>query len=285
MDLTSYFADPVLRGPMWGTLFLCLTLSLAGVFVFFQKKSLVGEVLSHAAYPGVILGLMVLNCSDMREEVLLFAFLSCCLALYLIKVLTQKASQDLSLTFTLSSFFGFGILLLSLLQFTCGYLGRLAESFFFGQAATMGDREILHYGLLALLIVLFILFSYRELKTILFDPSFAKSIGLHNTFFTFILTGITLVALVAGIRSVGVVLISAMLVAPVIAAKQLTHRFSTVLILSAFFGLLSAFFGNILSFEISRSFSSEGHRLVIPTGPTIVLIASLLALLSIFFFS
>lgn len=283
MELWAYFTDPVLRGPMWGTLFLCLTLGLAGVFVFFQKKSLVGEVLSHAAYPGVLFGLLFFQCTEMRFEVLFFALLSCLLALLLIRFLMTRASQDVSLTFTLASFFGLGILLLSLLQFSCGYLGRLAESFFFGQAATMGDSDIWHYGLLALVICLFFALFYKEIKCLLFDAQYAKVIGIPVQLFTALFLGIALVALVAGIRSVGVVLISAMLIAPVIAARQFTHKFGAVLLLAPLFGVLSALLGNMLSFELSRIFSQEGNRLVIPTGPTIVLIASLFALFSLFF--
>jgi manganese/zinc/iron transport system permease protein len=220
MHLLDYFTDPVFRGPMGGTLFLCLALSLIGVFVFFQRKSLVGEVLSHAAYPGVILGLLFLGCSELKEEVLLFAFAACVIALLLMRWLMKQVPQDLALTFTLSSFFGFGILLLSLLQFSCGYLGRLAESFFFGQAATMGDEQILHYGILALVMIAFILIFYKELKTILFDATFAKTLGIPAKLFNGILFFLTLVSIVAGIRSVGVVLISSILVAPTIAARQ-----------------------------------------------------------------
>lgn len=283
MSLLKYFADPVLRGPMGGTIFLCLTLSLVGIFVFFQKRSLVGEMLSHAAYPGVILGLLFFGCSEMTESVLFFALGACLIALFLMRWLMTKVSQDLALTFTLSAFFGFGILLLSLLQFSCGYLGRLAESFFFGQAATMGDAQVRNYGLLALVVVAFITLFYKELKILLFDETFAKTLGIRSKIFNGILFFFTLVALVAGIRSVGVVLISAILVAPTIAARQLVNKFFHLLWLAPLFGVISAFLGNILSFELSSLYSTEGNRLVIPTGPAIVLVASLIALLSIFF--
>lgn len=273
----DYFLDPVLRGPMWGTIFLCLTLSLVGVFVYFQKKSLLGEVLSHAAYPGVILGLMFLGSASLT------AFIFCVLALFLIRALMKIVSQDLSLTFTLSTFFGFGILLLSILQFSHGALGRLAETYFFGQAATMGDREVYQYALLALFAIVAIFLFYRELKVLLFDPLFAQTIGVSTTLLTWMLLAFTLVALVSGIRSVGVVLISAMLVAPTLAARFWVKRFSALLFLTPILGILSAILGNIFSYEISRHFSTEGSRLVIPTGPAIVLVASILALLSIFF--
>lgn len=51
-----YFTDPILRAPVLGSLFMCLAASLMGSLAFLKKRSLLGEAISHAAYPGVVLG-------------------------------------------------------------------------------------------------------------------------------------------------------------------------------------------------------------------------------------
>ncbi len=67
---------------------------------------------------------------------------------------------------------------------------------------------------------------------------------------------------------------SAMLIAPAVAARQYTHHFGTMLLLSGLFGLMSGFLGNVLSLELSREVS-------LPTGPTIVLVAAFICLISL----
>ena len=57
--ITQFFTDAVLRGPTIGSMLMCLGASLVGVIVFLRKQSLLGESLSHAAYPGVILGVIL----------------------------------------------------------------------------------------------------------------------------------------------------------------------------------------------------------------------------------
>jgi manganese/zinc/iron transport system permease protein len=86
-------------------------------------------------------------------------------------------------------------------------------------------------------------------------------------------------------RSVGVVLMSAMLVAPAAAARQYTNKFSRMFPIAALFGTLSGFLGNYFSSEISRylNWKNPAAPLGLPTGPMIVMIASLLCLLSLLF--
>src|ERR1700730_4372516 len=68
--MLHYFTDAVLRGPTIASMLMCLTAALVGVIVFLRKQSLLGESLSHAAYPGVVLGVIfagVLNLDDNSE--------------------------------------------------------------------------------------------------------------------------------------------------------------------------------------------------------------------------
>lgn len=58
MSLIEFFTDPIFRAPTFGTLFMCIASSLMGVVLFLKKKTLLSESLSHATYPGVVIGLL-----------------------------------------------------------------------------------------------------------------------------------------------------------------------------------------------------------------------------------
>jgi manganese/zinc/iron transport system permease protein len=273
------FYDPVLRAPTLGSMLMCFGASLVGVIAFLRKSSLIGESLSHAAYPGVMLGVMAagfFGVLDLWEGfasllVLFFAFLTAILGLFLIDLLQKrKVPTDAALCLVLSSFFGIGVLGASRLQFTHSVLYQQALGYLYGQAATMTDRHIVLYGVLAALVLACVIFFFRELQILSFDRHFAKSMGVSVAKIEGMIFFLMALSVVTGIRSVGVVLMSAMLIAPAAFARQWTHHFSTMLVLAALCGVVSAYLGNVLASHL-------------PTGPMIVLIASIFCLFSLLF--
>lgn len=289
-DILSYFTDPVLRGPTIGSILMCVTSSIMGVIVYLQKRALIGETLSHAAYPGVIVGLLCSVSLFHFEEAnpllaLLGGAITGSLALYFLGFLTKRFNikSDSALCIVLASFFGIGILLISMVQLTHGGLYKQAEGYLFGQAATMGDIHITLYFVLALIVALAVTLLYKELQLALFDANYAKILAIPS--FSSIIFVLIVTSIVVGIRSVGVILMSAMLIAPAVSARQFVHKLSHLFWLSPLFGSLSAFLGNVFSYEITKALSQDrsGGKIVLPTGPTIVLVASSLCLLSLLF--
>lgn len=278
--MIEYFTDPILRAPAWGCMLMCLSASLMGAIVFLRKESLVAEALSHASYPGVILALFAVACFFPQQgsqwallAVLAGAFGASFLGLRSIEWLQRKRGvpADAALCFILSVFFGTGIALASGLQSSYPSWYKQVQMLLFGQAATMTDMHALLYGSLAAGIILFFTLFYRPLQAILFDRAYAKSLGIRaqgieRLFFLFLLLSV-----IVGMRSVGVILVSGMLIAPASAARQYTNRLSTMLLLSGFFGLASAFLGYLISVEGSLYWSTPEARCSLPTGPLIVL--------------
>ena len=274
---------------------MCFAAGLIGVLVFLRKQSLVGEALSHAAYPGVMLGIIAAGIFSVQEYdslllsifILSGAFISAFIGLQVIQLLERrwKVKSDAALCFVLSLFFGVGLTLASDIQFSYTSLYRQAQIYLYGQAATMVDRHIYIYGFLALMILVLILILYKEIQVITFDRAFAKSLGMPVRFIEQLLSFLVVFAVIIGIRSVGVVLMSAMLIAPPAAARQFTNRFSVLLILSALFGIISGFLGNYLSVQVSDQISLyyPGIRLAIPTGPMIVIVATTICLTALLF--
>ncbi|MCE5318704.1 MAG: metal ABC transporter permease [Parachlamydia sp.] len=291
--MLEYFLDPVLRAPTLGCMLMCLGAALVGVVVFLRKQSLIGEALSHASYPGVIAGILVAGLlgfdtqQELRIALLVMggAMATALLGLWCIHILERKwkVRSDSALCFILAAFFGIGLTLASDVQFSYTSLYRQAIIYLYGQAATMTDLHIIIYGALALAIVALVALFHKELQAITFDRDYAKTLGISVAPLDTLLFILIALSIVVGIRSVGVVLISAMLIAPAAAARQYTHKFSTMLILAALFGLLSGFLGNYLSVEISRAVTVlyPGNRFALPTGPMIVLVASCLCVLSL----
>ena len=293
--LFSFFTDPVLRAPTIGCMLMCLAASLMGVIVFLRRESLIGEAIAHASYPGVILGVIVaggLSISESEELslsilALIGAFFSALLGLGAIQFLEKKmhVSSDAALCFVLSSFFGIGLTMTSEVQFSFTRLYKQALTYLYGQAATMTDIHIMIYGILALIVIVVILLLYKELQVIVFDRQYAESLGIKVRSIDLFLFILVALSVIVGIRSVGVVLMSAMLIAPAAAARQFTNRLSVMLLLAAIFGLISGFFGNYFSVELTERFSKlyPAARMILPTGPMIVLVATAMCTISLFF--
>ncbi len=288
--MLEYFTDPVLRAPTLGCMLMCLSASVVGVIAVLKKESLLGEALSHATYPGVFIG--VLLSSLFFQEVsaafiMAGGFLTALLSLYLINWLETscKVKPDAALCFTLATFFGTGIALASLLQQTHTSLYQEIQIYLYGQAASMLDFHIALYGALSLFILSVVALFYKELQAVIFDREFATSLGIHTKTIDTLVFLLIVLAVVIGIRSVGVVLMSAMFIGPAVAARQFTHHFSQMLLLSALFGLASGFLGVYLSAEASDALATlfPGERLSLATGPMIVVVATFFALLSLFF--
>lgn len=295
MSIYQYFVDPVLRAPTIGCMLMCLAASLVGVIVFLRKESLIGESLSHAAYPGVILGVIVAGLSGIGEErelviavlVMFGAFCTAIIGLWAVGFLQKrlKVRSDSALCFVLASFFGIGLTLASQVQFSFSTLYRQAQVYLYGQAATMTDIHIFIYGLLALAVVLAICVYYKEIQAIAFDVDYARSLGINTRAIQGVIFFLVVLAVIIGIRSVGVVLMSAMLIAPAAAARQYTNKLHRMFILSGLFGVISGFLGNYLSVELTKWLIAAypATHVALPTGPMIVVTASLICLLSLMF--
>lgn len=287
MTFFEYFTDPILRAPTIGCMLMCIAASLMGVILFLQKRLLVGESISHAAYPGAIAGIGALSLFGSEFEgfsflaVLVGALASSWLGMKLIDKLERKRKikSDAALCFVLSLFFGVGVLFASFLQSAAPLWASQVQLLLFGQAATLTDEHIFIYGSLALGCLLFILSAFRPIQALLFDRVYAQSIGIRARSVERALFWLLLFSIIVGIRSVGVILMSGMLIAPAIAARQFSHKLKPMFWIAASIGALSGLVGNVLSVEGALSSAA----LQLPTGPLIVLIGSAIAFCSLLF--
>jgi manganese/zinc/iron transport system permease protein len=186
---------------------------------------------------------------------------------------TTRIKDDTALGTILSVFFGFGLVLLTFIQKLPTARQAGLDKFLFGQAATLLTRDVVQIVALGAGVLLMTALFWKEFKLLSFDPLYGASLGFPMRLIDGILTSLLVMAIVLGLQTVGVVLMSAMVVAPAAAARQWTDRLSLMVLLSALFGAAAGVGGAIVS-------STTTH---LPTGPTIVLIATAFVIFSVLF--
>ncbi|MBU2913069.1 MULTISPECIES: metal ABC transporter permease [Reichenbachiella] len=274
-DLIYFFSfqDPNIRYVAAGSVLLAISSALVGCFTFLKKKALVGDAVAHSVLPGICLAFLL---SGNKNPVVLIigAFITGWLALVLIDFITRssKIKEDTSIGLILSVFFGIGILLLTMIQHSGNAAQTGLDSFLFGKAAALVGTDLVVFSSISLVLVVVVLLFYKEFALISFDEDFAKSIGFPVRRLELVLTTLTVLAVVTGIQAVGVVLMAAMLITPAAAARFWTDKLSVMLVIAAVFGAVSGISGAFISYTAPA----------MPTGPWIVLIVSMLALVSFF---
>ena len=268
--LQSYTTQMVLLG----TALLGLASGIAGTFAVLRKESLIGDGLSHAALPGVVIAFLLTGIKDI-EVLIIGAALSSITAAWLITITVEnsKIKFDGALATILSAFFGLGMVLLTYVQ-SLNNAGQAGLSkFIFGQAATILARDVYITSAAALIIIVLTALFWKELKLISFDVEYAKTLQIPVTFTLILYRSLLIMTIIIGIQSVGAILISSLLIAPAVGARQWTNKLGTMCILAGLFGMISAIGGTIWSTTVQK----------LPTGPAIIVILSIIVLLSLIF--
>ncbi|HMP41654.1 MAG TPA: metal ABC transporter permease, partial [Roseiflexaceae bacterium] len=183
-------------------------------------------------------------------------------------VRTTRIKEDTALGMLLAVFFGFGLVLLALAQKQPDAAQAGLKKFLFGQAAALVERDLITMVAVGVLALTVMLLFWKEFKLLSFNAEYAASLGFPIRALDILLTSLIVVAIVIGLQTVGVVLMSAMLVAPAAAARQWTDRLGAMVILAGLFGALAGVAGALIS-SLARGVS---------TGPTIVLSAAVIVL-------
>ncbi len=245
-----------------------------GTYAVLRRQSLLGDAISHAALPGIAIAFLLTGSKTPLILVLGAAIAGWLGTLLIMSIVRMtRIKYDSALGVVLSTFFGFGLVLHTFIQRTGNANQAGLDTFLFGQAATILERDIVTMGILGSVAILITVIFWKELKLLIFDEGFAASLGFSTRALDILLTSLLVIAIVLGLQAVGAVLMSAMLVAPAVAARQWTDRLSVMMLLAACFGILAGVSGTIISSSASR----------IPTGPTIVLCATVVVGFSIVF--
>ena len=275
MDLLQQlFTDYTLRTVALGSATLGAVSGALGTYAVLRRQSLLGDAISHAALPGIALAFLLTG-SKLPLVLMLGAALAGWLATLLVMAVVNmtRVKYDSALGLMLSVFFGFGLVLLTFIQKLPNANQAGLDTFLFGQAAALVQRDVVTMAGLGGVALLAVGGLWKEFKLLSFDPEFGKSLGFPIHWLDVALTTLLVIAIVIGLQTVGVVLMSAMIIAPPAAARQWTDRLGLMVVLSMVFGAGAGVSGALLSASTSN----------LPTGPTIVLCISVVVILSLLF--
>lgn len=256
------------------TLILGMAAGVAGCLAYWKRQSLMSDALSHAALPGVVCGFALAGYKSL-PVMIIGAAVSALAGAFLVSRIQSgsRVKEDTAMGIVLSVFFGLGIMLLTMVNRMPGGGQSGLDSFIFGQAAAMVQSDVYIMTAVALLVVLVVLISYKEWKLFLFDPDFARGLGLPGKWMNAVYLTVLVTVIVIGIQAAGVVLMAALLIMPVVSARYWTHSFGRMTLLSALFGGGAGCIGTLASLW------GDGW----PTGPLIVIAAAGLFLVSLLF--
>ncbi len=260
--LTPFHYDYMLTAMWTSTLIGCVCGVLSG-FVTLKGWSLMGDALSHAVVPGVTIAYLV----GFPFAVGAFASgLIAAGAMAFIKIKTP-VREDAVIGIVFTSFFAFGLLLISL------YPTRVdLKTIILGNILGIAAGDVVQLVIVSLICLAIILLKWRDLMLFCFDANQARALGMRVGALHVLLLLLLSATAVAALQAVGACLVVAMLVTPGATAYLLTDRFSTMLILGAIFGSVTAFIGAYASYFVNGA-----------TGGCIVTLQAVLFLIALAF--
>jgi len=237
--------------------FVGISCSLLGVFVVTMKISFIGVCMSHAAFAGAILGVLL------NVNLILMAFLFCVISAAIIGPLSDRGefSPDASLGIIFSLMLGLAFLFMGLLS------GPKTQvlGFMWGSILTVTKSNVwLLFGLTTLVILSIVSF-YKEIQAVIFDRELALAAGVSATAIIYGLYFLTGATITASFSAVGGLLIFSLIINPAAAAYQLTYSLKKMFLFSALFGVFSGWMGLLISCIFN-----------LPSGASIIIISSLI---------
>ena len=214
--------------------------ALVGAYVVLKGLAFIGDAVSHAAFPGVVVAFML------RLPIYPGAVVAALLTALGIGWISRRAALrlDTSIGVLFAGAFAAGVLLMSTIK---GYVGDLM-SFLFGNVLAVTVSDLVIVAILSLLVILAVLASYKELLFATFDPLGAQAAGYPVGLLEYGLLALVALAIAVSIQVVGIILVVAMLVTPAATAQLLTNRFGRLLVVAVVLSITESVVGLYLSF-------------------------------------
>ncbi len=262
-----------------GAALLGIAAGSGGTFLFLRKRALVSDAVAHATLPGIGLAFIVMVAlgGDGRDllGLLLGSAITAWIGLVLVEWMARRTrlAEDAAIGAVLSVFFGFGIVLLTVIQTMSA--GRQAglESFLLGATAGMLFQDAVVIAVGGALAVATVYLLRRPMTLVAFDPDYAAAYGFNVKRIDLVMMGLVMAVTVIGLKLVGLILVVAMLIIPPVTARFWTDRTDGVIWIAGILGGVSGYVGAALSASAPS----------IPTGPIIVLVCFGLFTFSILF--
>lgn len=257
-----------------GTALLGAMSGIVGSFAVLRGRALVGDMLSHAALPGVCIAFLLMESRSLLG--LSFgALLSGLLAVGAVTLIVRwtRTKQDAAIGIVLSTFFGAGVVLLSVVTKSDRVTKKAGiDHYIFGEPANILTSDLYLLGGVALVVLVTVLVCFKEFQIVCFDQDFAQSQGWPTLALDLAMMSALTVVTIVGLPIVGVILMAAMIILPAATARFWTNRLQILLLLAGAFGLAAG----VLGTQVGRHLPAAGASIVL-TAAAMFLVSLLFA--------
>ena len=258
---------------------LGITCGVLGVFLLLRRRALLGDALSHATLPGIACAYLLMQALYGEGKnligLLLGATTSAVVGMGALLVLRRysKLREDTIIALVLSTFFGLGVALLGIIQKSPRGHAAGLQHFIYGDTATILRSDLLVMALISLVILIAILALFKEIRIVTFDHDYAASLGYQPLHIDTVIILMTILITVVGLQAVGLILITALLIVPAVAARFWVYGLRKMCLLAALFGAVSCYCGVLLSATIAKL--PAGASVVLASGAVLAISALL----------
>lgn len=243
---------------------VAISCGLLGCFLILRKMAMVGDAISHAVLPGIVIAFLISGDRD-TIPMLIGAGLLGLIATFLIEYFHQKGKlqTDASIGVTFTWLFALGVILISTfagkvdIDQECVLYGEIGlielDNWILSDGTILGPRVFFIMLIITALVILFIIIGYKGLFYTTFDPVYAATVGISTALWHYLLMGFVSLTTVASFEAVGAILVVAMIVVPPATAYLLTEKLLPMLSLTILFGILTAIGGYYLAVWIDGS--------------------------------
>lgn len=260
--MIEFLEFPFMQRALIAGILLAVLLSFLGVFVILKRMSFFGDGIAHASLAGIAIALLA--GTNPLPVAIIFSVALALIIYYLEKKTTLSSDTIIGIFFTASM--SLGVLLMS---FKAGYQPELI-SFLFGNILAIQTFELITIGLLTMIILAFLFKYYRKLTLIIFDRESAYLAGIPVTTLEITLYIMLAIAVVLGVKILGIILVSALLIIPPSTAKIIASSYKSLIVISIILSEVTIIAGIIFSYYFN-----------LPTGATIVLTGTTLFILTL----
>ncbi|GHU83458.1 ABC transporter [Clostridia bacterium] len=251
--ITEMFSYTFLLRAVIVGLLVSLCAALLGVSLVLKRYSMIGDGLSHVGF-GALAIATALNAAPLKVSIPVVV-----LAAFLLLRISEnsKIKGDAAIALISSSSLAIGVVVISL---TTG-MNTDVCNYMFGSILAMSQDDVTLSIILAVVVLTLFVLCYNKIFAVTFDENFARATGVKSSVYNMLLAFLTAITIVLGMRMMGALLISALIIFPALTSMRLCKKFKTVTICSAFVSVVCFFLGVVFSYIKS-----------IPTGASVVLV-------------
>ena len=250
LEMLSY---PFLVRALLGGALVSLCASLLGVSLVLKRYSMIGDGLSHVSF-GALSVAVAVGWSPLAVSIPVVTVA----AFFLLRITeNSRIRSDAAIAMISASSLAAGIVVTSL---TTGMTTDVS-SYMFGSILAMSRQDVILAGVLSVVVLCLFIFCYHKIFAVTFDESFAKATGVRVKFYNVLIAALTAVTIVLGMRMMGAMLISSLIIFPALTAMEIFKSFRSVVVCSGILSVLCFCGGMIVSYGLS-----------VPAGASVVLV-------------